>query len=66
MLIAQGFNLETTDLETFVEHCERAENTDNIARAKFVASYKDSEAREKNASSPKTSMVRNTIPNAAA
>ena len=31
MLIAQGFNPETATLETFVEHCERAETTDDIA-----------------------------------
>ena len=35
MLIYQGFNPETAKLETFVKHCERAETTDNIARAKF-------------------------------
>ena len=28
MLISQGFNAETSSLETFVEHCERAETTD--------------------------------------
>ena len=38
MLIAKTFNLETADLETFVEHCERAETTDNITREKFAAS----------------------------
>ena len=31
----------------FVEHCERAENTDDIAGAKFAASDKDSELRKK-------------------
>ena len=35
MLISQGFSSETGDLETFVEHCKRAETTDNIAGAKF-------------------------------
>ena len=47
MLISQGFNPETADLETFVEHCERAETTDDIARAKFNASDEDSEPRKK-------------------
>ena len=31
MLINQGFNLETSTLETFVEHCERAETTNDIS-----------------------------------
>ena len=47
MLITQGFNPETVYLETFVEHCKRAETTDNIARAKFAASDEDSEPRNK-------------------
>ena len=47
MLISRGFNPETAYLETFVEHCERAETTDDIARAKFAASDKDSEPRKK-------------------
>ena len=47
MLISQGFNPETGDLETFVEHCERAETTDNIAGAKFSASDKDSDTKKK-------------------
>ena len=47
MLISQGFNPETPDLETFVEHCERAETTDDIAGAKFAASGEDSEPRKK-------------------
>ena len=38
MLIAQGFNPESEDLETFVEHCKRAETTDDIAGAKFADS----------------------------
>ena len=46
MLIAQGFNPETANLETFVEHCERAETTDDIAGAKFTASNEDSEPRQ--------------------
>ena len=47
MLINQGFNPETSTLETFVEHCERAETTDDIARAKFAASDEESEPRRK-------------------
>ena len=47
MLISQGFNPETANLETFVEHCERAETTDDIAGAKFAASNEDSEPRKK-------------------
>ena len=43
MLIFQGFNPETENLETFVEHCERAETTDNISGAKFAASDEDSD-----------------------
>ena len=30
ILISQVFNPETADLETFVEHCKRAETTDDI------------------------------------
>ena len=47
MLISQGFNPETANIETFAEHCERAETTDDIAGAKFAASNKDSEPRKK-------------------
>ena len=47
MLIAQGFNPESVDIETFVEHCERAETTDDISGAKFSASDEDSEPRNK-------------------
>ena len=47
MLIYQGFNPETATLETFVEHCERTETTDNITGAKFAASDKDSAPRKK-------------------
>ena len=43
MLISQGFNPETGDLETFVEHCEWAENANNIAMAKSPASDEDSD-----------------------
>ena len=38
MLILQGCNSETANLETFVEQCERAETTDDISGAKFDAS----------------------------
>ena len=37
MLISQGFNPETANLETFVEHCEHAETTNDIAGPKFAA-----------------------------
>ena len=47
MLIAQGFNPETATLETFFEHCERAETTDDIDGAKFAASDEDSKPRKK-------------------
>ena len=47
MLISQGFNPETGDLDTFVEHCKRAETTDNIAGAKFAASDEDSDTKRK-------------------
>ena len=47
ILIYQGLNPETADLETFVEHCECAETTDDIAGAKFAASDEDSEPRKK-------------------
>ena len=47
ILIAQGFNTDSADLETFVEHCERAETTDDIAGAKFAASDEESEPRKK-------------------
>ena len=38
MLIYQGFNPETGDLATFVEHCKRSEIMDNIAVATFSVS----------------------------
>ena len=47
MVIAQGFNPESADIETFMEHCERTETTDDIAWAKFAASDEDSEPRKK-------------------
>ena len=51
MLISQGFNPETGDLETFVEHWKRAETTDNIPGAKFAASDEDSNTKKKKKSS---------------
>ena len=47
MLISQGFNPVTANLETFVENCERTETTDDIAGAKFDGSDEDSEPRKK-------------------
>ena len=47
MLIYQGFNPETGDLETFLEHCERAETMDSITGAKFSASDKDSDTKRR-------------------
>ena len=49
MLINQGFNPKTSTLATFVAYCERADTTDNIAGAKFVASNEESEPRKKKA-----------------
>ena len=54
MLINQGFNPETSTLETFVEHCERAETTNDIAGAKFAASDEESEPRRKKRSKTKS------------
>ena len=62
VLISQGFKPETGDLETFVEHCKRAETTDHIAGEKFAASDEDSDTKKKKSASgskDKTSMVRN-------
>ena len=47
MLIYQGLNLETGDLETFVEHCEQEETTDSISGEKFSASDEDSDTKRK-------------------
>ena len=47
MLTSQGFNPETGDLETFVEHCERAETTDSISGANFAASDEDSDTKRR-------------------
>ena len=54
MLISQGFNPETSSLENFVEHCKRAETTDDIAGAKFAASDKESEPRRENRTKTKS------------
>ena len=48
MLISQGFNPETANLETFVEQCKHAETTHDISGAKFAASDEDREPRKKN------------------
>ena len=45
MLISKGFNPETGNLATFMEHCERAETMDNIAVDTFLASDKDSDTK---------------------
>ena len=54
MMISQVFNSETGDIETFVEHCERAETTYNIAIAKFSASYEGSDTKKNKNCSKKT------------
>ena len=59
MLIAQGFNHESADIEIFVEHCKRAETTDDIARAKFAASDEDSNPRKKKSVKSKDEHWRN-------
>ena len=53
MLISKVFNPETANLETFVEHCDRTETTENIAGVKFAASDEDSEPRKKKRTKPK-------------
>ena len=45
VLISQGFNPETGDLETFVEHCERAETMDTISGEGFADSDEDSNTK---------------------
>ena len=54
MLINQGFNPETSSLATFVEHCERAETTDDIAGGKFMAYDEESEPGRKKRSKTKS------------
>ena len=48
ILISQGFNPYIGDLGTFVESCKQVEITENIAVAKFYASYEDSETNRHN------------------
>ena len=43
MMISQGFNPETGEHATFVEHFEQEKTTDKIAKAKFSASDEDSD-----------------------
>ena len=59
MLIDQGFNPETATLETFVNHCERTETTDDIAGAKFAASARKGSLGGKSAPRLRMIMVRN-------
>ena len=47
MLITPGFNPETGDLATFVEHWERADTTDKISGANFFASDEDIDTKRK-------------------
>ena len=47
MRIFQGFNTETGDLETSVEHYKQEVTMDNIAGAKFSASDKDSDTKRR-------------------
>ena len=47
MLIYQGFNPETGDLENFVGHCEQAETTNNIVVSNFSASDNNSDTKRK-------------------
>ena len=61
MLINQGFNPETSTIETFVEHCERTETTDDIAGAKFAASDKERKPRRKKRTKTKSDRGRKRI-----
>ena len=54
MRISQGFNPGTGYLSNFVENCERADTTDNIAMAKFSASDKDIDTMKNKNRSKKT------------
>ena len=45
MLILQGFNPETGNMENFAEHYERACTRDNTTMANFYASDKESDTR---------------------
>ena len=62
ILILQGFNTETGYLVTFLEHCKRAETTDNISVAKFSASDKDSDTK-RHKKNPRSRNVRKTVRN---
>ena len=64
MLVSQGFNPETGDLETFLEHCEQEETTYNIAGKSFLPQKRTAKPREiKSAPSSRNGMkmVRNVI-----
>ena len=66
MLISQGFNPETIDLETFAEHWKQAETTENIAGAIFLPQTRTPTPRERKSalgSKNGTKMVRNIIRN---
>ena len=62
MLISQGFNIETGYLVTFVEHCKRAETTDNISVARSAASDENSNTKRKK-SVPSSRNVKKTVSN---
>ena len=47
MIISQGYNPETVNLATFVNHWEQAETNDNITGAKFSASDEESKTKRK-------------------
>ena len=63
MIIPQGFNPETGDLVTFVEHCKRDETMDNIAIAKFSASDEDSDTKKNKSVLRRLRSVRTTVRN---
>ena len=54
MMISQGFNIETWDFATSVEHCKHDETTDNISMVKFYASDEDSDTKKNKKNSKKT------------
>ena len=65
MLMSQGFNPETGDLETFLEHCERDEITDNIVEPSFLPQTRTVTPRDTKSvpisSMNVRTMVRNTV-----
>ena len=63
MLILQGFNPETGYLATFSEHYEQAENTDNIAVAKFSASDEQSDTKRHKSVSRSSRIVKTMVRN---